>query len=279
MADNALGGFVRARRESITPAQAGLPTGSRRRTPGLRRGELAELAGISVEYLTRLERGRDRHPSGQVLGALADALQLSADERVHLYRLVKAGTSGTCAQASAPPEPLRPTLRALLDRLEPSPALIVNAAGDVLAYTVGYRQLVAPVGLLDDNNPNIVRYAFTNPRARTVFRDWDRIADDRAASIRSAADLGNYAAAFLAEELSITVGAEFTRRFASSGALPSPTGTERWSHPTAGNLTLAFESLHPASPEDRRLIAYLPADTTTAEALTTLTAQVTLSRA
>jgi transcriptional regulator with XRE-family HTH domain len=268
MADNALGGFVRARRESITPSEVGLPAGARRRTPGLRRGELAALAGISVEYLTRLERGRDRHPSGQVLGALADALRLSPDERVHLYRLVKANTSGTCALASAPPEPLRPTVRALLDRLESTPALVVAAHGDVLAYTASFARLAGPVGLLDD--PNLARFVFTDPRARTTFPEWDRIADSHAATLRAAADLGDYGAAFLAEELSVTAGSDFVRRFTASAALPSWTGTELWVHPTAGDLRLTFETLHLPGTEDRRLIAYLPADSPTASALTIL---------
>jgi transcriptional regulator with XRE-family HTH domain len=268
MVDNALGGFVRARRESITPAEVGLPTGPRRRTPGLRRGELAALAGISVEYLTRLERGRDRHPSGQVLGALADALRLSPDERVHLYRLVKANASGTCALASAPPEPLRPTVRALLDRLESTPALVVAAHGDVLAYTASFAHLAGPVGLLDD--PNLARFVFADPRARTTFPEWDRIADSHAATLRAAADLGDYGAAFLAEELSITAGSDFVRRFTTSAALPSWTGTELWTHPAAGDLRLTFETLHLPGTEDRRLIAYLPADSSTATALTTL---------
>jgi transcriptional regulator with XRE-family HTH domain len=272
MPDNALGGFVRARRESITPSEVGLPPGSRRRTPGLRRGELAALAGISVEYLTRLERGRDRHPSGQVLGALADALRLSPDERVHLYRLVKANTSGTCELASAPPEPIRPTVRALLDRLDSTPALVVAAHGDVLAYTAGFAQLAGPIGLLDD--PNLARFLFTDSRARTAFPQWDDIADAWAAALRAAADLGDYGAAFLAEELSITAGADFVRRFATSAALPALTGTELWAHPTAGNLRLTYETLHLSGAEDRRLVAYLPADAPTAAALSALEAVV-----
>lgn len=153
MVDNAPGGFLRARREAVAPSEVGLPIGPRRRTPGLRRAELASLAGISVEYLTRLERGRDRHPSGQVLGALADALRLPPEERVHLHRLAKpAGGGETCAQAAVPAQPLRPTVRALLDQLEPAPALVVDAHGDVLAGTDGFRLLAAPVGLLGDDD-------------------------------------------------------------------------------------------------------------------------------
>ncbi|MBI0384744.1 helix-turn-helix transcriptional regulator, partial [Streptomyces albiflaviniger] len=89
MSDNELGLFLRSRREAVAPADVGLPTGPRRRTPGLRRAELATLAGVSVEYVTRLEQGRDRRPSAPVLSALADALRLTASERVHLHRLSK----------------------------------------------------------------------------------------------------------------------------------------------------------------------------------------------
>lgn len=260
MADNALGGFLRARREAIAPSEVGLPAGTRRRTPGLRRAELASLAGISVEYLTRLERGRDRHPSGQVLGALADALFLSTDERVHLYRLVKAGSDGACAETARPSQPLRSTVLALLDRLGSTPALVVDPAGDVLACTVGFRVLAAPVGLLDVDQPNLARFVFTDERARAAFPDWERVADERAAALRAAADLGDHAAAALAEELSITAGAEFGRRFTASAVLPAWTGVERWEHPEAGTLRLAFESLVLPGEEEHRLVVYLPVD-------------------
>ncbi|WP_084672628.1 helix-turn-helix domain-containing protein [Saccharothrix espanaensis] len=143
MAENALGRFLRARREAAAPAGFGLPDGTRRRTPGLRRGEPAVLAGISVEYLTRLERGRDRHPSAQVVGALADALRLSSHERVHVHRLVKAG--GATCSAMAAPRPVRPTVPALLDRPEPTPAYVVDSGGDVLACTTGFRWLAERV--------------------------------------------------------------------------------------------------------------------------------------
>ncbi|WP_216215844.1 helix-turn-helix transcriptional regulator [Amycolatopsis aidingensis] len=267
MVDNALGGFLRARREAIPPAAVGLPSGPRRRTPGLRRSELAGLAGISVEYLTRLERGRDRHPSGQVVGALADALGLSPEERVHLHRLVKAHGGGACAQSAAASAQPRPTVRALLDRLEPGPALVVDAQGDVLASNAGFRLLAEPVGLLEGDPPNLARFVFTHPNARATFPDWDRVADDRAAALRAAGELGYHAAAALAEELSIIAGTEFGRRFATSGVLPAWTGVERWRHPEYGTVNLAYESLPLPGTEEHRLVAYLPADAATAEAL------------
>ncbi|MFE9747330.1 helix-turn-helix domain-containing protein [Saccharothrix saharensis] len=261
---NALGGFLRARREAITPAEVGLPTGPRRRTPGLRRAELAALAGVSVEYLTRLERGRDRRPSAQVVGALADALRLSSHERVHLHRLVKAG-GGVCP-AVVEPRPVRPTVLALLDRLEPTAAFVADAQGDLHAWTAGFRWLAAPSGLLDGERPNLARHVFGDARARTTFPEWERVADERAAALRAAADLGDGGAAVLAEELSITVGADFGRRF-TAGSVPGGTGVERWRHPEAGELRLAYESLAVPGDEDHRLVAYLPADAATGQAL------------
>jgi transcriptional regulator with XRE-family HTH domain len=274
MTDNALGRFLRARREATSPTAVGLPAGDRRRTPGLRRGEVAERAGISVEYLTRLERGSDRYPSGQVLGSLADALELSDDERVHLYRLIKASSGSACQQSASVPA-LRPTVRALLTRLEPTPALVVDVAGDVLAYTAGFRALAGPTGLLDEDRPNLARYTFADTRARAVFPAWPAIADERAAAVRTAADLGDMAAGALAVELSITAGAEFGTRFAATAALPTPTGVEQWTHPEAGELHLAYESLTLPGPEEHRLIVYLPANTLTEAALDRLATATT----
>lgn len=275
MADNALGGFLRARREAITPATVGLPAGSRRRTPGLRRAELAELAGISIEYLIRLERGSDRHPSGQVIGALADALRFTTDERVHLHRLVKAGSfTGPCPQSTPVPRGVRPTVLALLDTLDPTPAFVTDPQGDVLACNAGFRRLAEPAGLLDADRPNLARFVFGDARARTTFPEWELVADERAAALRAAADLGDRAAAMLADELSIMVGREFGRRFATAAALPAWTGVEVWEHP-AGRLRLAYESLVLAGTEDDRLVAFLPDDAATADVLAVMGAPVT----
>jgi transcriptional regulator with XRE-family HTH domain len=250
MTTNALGGFLRARRDAITPAQAGLPAGTGRRAPGLRRAELADLAGISVEYLTRLERGSDRHPSGQVLGSLADALNLSADERIHLYRLVKSGTSGVCGYVE--PQPLRPTVLALLDTLEPAPAAVYSVQTDVLACTDGFRKIAEPLGLFDTQPANLTRFLFTDPRAQNVFPEWAEMADARVAGLRAAADLGDQPAAVLAEELSIMAGTQFSRRFAASAVIPPSTGVEVW----AGNR-LEFETLYLPGPDEHRLVVYL----------------------
>ncbi|GAA5067118.1 transcriptional regulator with XRE-family HTH domain [Thermocatellispora tengchongensis] len=271
MGDNELGDFLRARREAVSPSDVGLPAGSRRRTPGLRRAELATLAGISVEYLTRLEQGRDRRPSPEIIGALADALGLSADERVHLHRLVKVTTGAVCQAAEPPARAVRPTVLALLDRLEPAPALVVNRIADILACTAGFRRLAAPSGLLDSRPPNLARYVFTDPRARAAFPDWEHLADERAADLRAAAALGDPHATALARELTVTAGAPFGDRFHSSGTLPARTGVERWAHPVAGELLLAYESLELPGTDEQRLLVYLPADDAASATLALLT--------
>ncbi|ASO20390.1 transcriptional regulator with XRE-family HTH domain [Actinoalloteichus hoggarensis] len=271
MGENELGAFLRARREAVTPAEVGLVGGPRRRTPGLRRGELATIAGISVEYLTRLEQGRDRRPSPEILAALADSLRLTSDERVHVHRLVKAVTGGAC-QGSAPPAGVaRPTVLALLDRLGTTPALVRNGPGDLLACTAGYRRLAEPLGLLDAEPANLARFVFTDGRARSVFPEWERIADAQAADLRAATALGDSHAGRLAEELSIAAGVRFSSRFQSSAALPARVGVERWAHPAVGELTLAYESLELPDAEEQRLLVYLPADEQTTAALEVLT--------
>ncbi|MBA2496722.1 MAG: helix-turn-helix domain-containing protein, partial [Acidimicrobiia bacterium] len=172
MIDGELGAFLRNRREAVTPAEVGLPAGQRRRTTGLRRAEVATLAGVSVDYLIRIEQGRDTHPSAQVLAALADALRLSEDDRDHLRQLavISNGTE-LCPQAIAAARTVRPTVRALLARLEPAPAFVLNHLGDLLAWTDGYERLARPVGILDGDGPNLLWFTFTDKRARTAYPD------------------------------------------------------------------------------------------------------------
>ncbi|MEW2353295.1 helix-turn-helix transcriptional regulator [Spirillospora sp. NPDC029432] len=266
MSDNELGIFLRARREAVTPADVGLPAGPRRRTPGLRRAELATLAGVSVEYLTRLEQGRDRNPSPQVLGALADALRLPYEERGHLRRLAKSAAGTSACPASAPPaDSVRPTVQAVLDRLEPAPAVLLNRLGDVLARTGAYARVFGPLGVLDEPRPNVLRHLFTDPRARDAYLDWDRVADDRVATLKGGSTPGDPHFLHMTGELAVTAGAAFSGRLASVPAVPVPIGTERLAHPELGQLTLAYETL--AMPDDQRILVHLPADDATAAAL------------
>ena len=133
-----------------------------------------------MEYLVRIEQGRDRNPSAAVINALADALRLDAAEREHLRHAAKC-SSGTCGAAAPPPRPdVRPAVRSLLAQLEPGIAFVTNRLGDVLAHTSGFDLLARPAGLLDSPSPNLTRFVFTDERARRVFPDWDQVADERA---------------------------------------------------------------------------------------------------
>ncbi|MFD0366676.1 helix-turn-helix domain-containing protein [Streptomyces sp. NPDC059071] len=268
MSDNEIGAFLRARREALSPAEVGLPAGPRRRTPGLRRAELAMLAGISVEYLARLEQGRDRNPSAQVLGALSDALKLPLDARVHLRRLSKLQGHGHMCQAAPPPSrEVRPTVRALLDRLGSTPAAVVNMLGEIVAYTEGYERLAGPLGILDGDPPSLLRFVFTDPRAREAYPDWDVVADQLVAAMAYGVSLGDPYTADLARELTVTAGAPFSDRLAAGGLLRTRSGTERVVHPEAGELRLAYEVLELAETDAQHVLVHLPADEASSAAL------------
>lgn len=269
MSDNELGTFLRTCREAVTPAEVGLPTGPRRRTPGLRRSEVATLAGVSVEYLTRLEQGRDRHPSPQVMGALADALRLSVEARFHLRRLEKEASGGDpcCPTASAPARSVRPTVRALIERLEPAPAVLFNRLSDVLAYTEGYERIVRPIGLLDGERPNLIRFLFTDERARAAYPEWDSVADDQVASFRAESMLTDPHAEGFSDELTVIAGAPFADRMAAVPRAPRRSGVERMTHPEVGAVRLSYETLTLPDADGQRLVVQLPADEASSAAL------------
>ncbi|MBB4739070.1 transcriptional regulator with XRE-family HTH domain [Actinoplanes octamycinicus] len=263
MSDNELGNFLRARRDQVTPAEVGLPPGNRRRAPGLRRAEVAMLAGVSVEYLIRLEQGRDRHPSPQVIAALSGPLRLTAAERAHLYRLTKVASGFTCgAIAGDPMRTVRPGLRAVLDQLEPAAAALVNQVGDILAHTAGFRRLTGPIGLLDDDEPNLNRYVFTDPRARRAYPDWAHVADEQVAALKDGPPRPDFT-----DELTALAGTEFTERAGRVPGLPRAHGLLRLEHPEAGSLRLAYEIMQLPGDTGLRLVVQLPADEATAEAL------------
>jgi transcriptional regulator with XRE-family HTH domain len=258
-----LGDFLRARRDATRPETLGLPTDSRRRTPGLRRSELAALAGISTEYLVRIEQGSDRNPSPPVVNALAHALRLDVAELEHLRYLAKIA-AGVCVGHLAQPRlEVRQKVLELLDQLEPGIAVVTNRLGDVLAHTAGFGLVARPSGLLDTDRPNLTRFVFTDRRARDVFPDWDRIADERAFDLW----LGPSAerSARFSAELASTAGDDFTRRL-NRHALPA-LGTLRWTHPVVGELRLDREVMELPPADAQQLVVFLPADETTADAL------------
>jgi transcriptional regulator with XRE-family HTH domain len=268
VSENELGAFLRSRRGALRPSEVGLPSGPRRRTPGLRRAELATLAGVSVEYLARLEQGRNRHPSRQVIGALANALRLSADDQTQLRRLVKAARGIQFPVVEPPRSEVRPTVRMLLDRLEPTPAVVINRLTDVLAYTDGFARLMEPVGLLDRAPTNLVAFALTDPRARTAYPNWAAIADASVATL--APHLADPHMNRLVDELTTVAGTTFTSRANGPSRTRARTGIEELRHPDAGELRLAFEMLTLPDADDQQLIVYLPGDDCTSTRLDAL---------
>lgn len=268
LSDNELGAFLRSRRESIAPADVGLPDGGRRRTPGLRRSELATIAGVSVDYLIRLEQGRDRRPSGSVMMALADALRLGDDDRMHLKRLTAVSHSPElCPTYQPPATEVRPAVRAVLDRLEPSPAIVLNQLSDVLAWTDAYAAIGGPVGILEDPRPNLARYTFGDRRARRHYPDWPKVADQQVANLRSWFFHDHPDLQALVSELAELGGDEFRRRWEARPVARKATGVKRIDHPDVGELRLQFETLQLSDEDGQQLVVYLPADSASEAAL------------
>ncbi|WP_250575343.1 helix-turn-helix transcriptional regulator [Nonomuraea sediminis] len=265
-----LGNFIRARRDSIQPESCGLPDRGRRRSPGLRRQDLATWAGISVEYLTRIEQGRDRNPSPGIINALADALRLSPSERNHLRYLAKI-TGDECSVHIRPVPPSRrvqPSVLQTLRLLEPGVAIVTNRLGDVLAHTSSYQLVTSGTGLLDAAHPNLNRYLFTDPRARTFFVDWDDIADEQAFDLWQAPSLENLE--WLTAELAPIAGPDFTCRL-KRHVVPRR-GILRLNHPAGHQLRLLRQTLELLT-EAQQLVVFLPVDNQTAEAIDQLRRQ------
>ncbi|MEU3778034.1 helix-turn-helix transcriptional regulator [Streptomyces sp. NPDC032472] len=259
-----LGDFIRAKRDSIQPESLGLPDHGRRRSPGLRRSDLAARAGISVEYLTRLEQGRDRNPSSAVVNALADGLSLGPAERNHLRYLAKI-TGGACTGHARPAPPSRAVRPGVLDTLrllEPGIAAVVNRLGDVLAHTASYRSVMGAAGLFDTDAevPNLTRYVFTDPRARTFFADWDGVADEQAFDLWLGPSVEN--SEWISAELAPVAGPDFTTRL-NHHRVPRR-GVLRLAHPSGHELRLSRETLELPS-DEQQLVVLLPADEATAQ--------------
>ena len=268
MLDLELGPFLRSRREAVRPEDVGLPSGSRRRTPGLRRAEVATLAGISVDYLVRIEQGRDRNPSPQVIAALAHALRLGADDLMHLRKLVAVSQGAElCPEMLAAARTVRPTVRALLDRLEPTPALVLNHLAEILAWTATYERIAGPIGLLDADPPSLIRFTFTDPRARTTYPAWEQVADEQIANLRAHLRFSEGQGAQLVEDLAAEAGEAFVQRWEARPVQTKRFGTKHLVHPEVGDLRLSYETLQLPDDDDQRLVVYLPADEATGEAL------------
>jgi len=238
--------FLTSRRARITPDQAGLPAygGSHRRVPGLRREEVALLAGVSVEYYTRLERGNARGVSESVLDNLARALQLDDAERAHLFDLARAASAGGSQVRRAAKQQVRPIVQRILDGMENFPAHVRNGRFESLAVNRMGRALLAPVYEGRQPPVNVARFVFLDPRAEEFYGDWERTANDTVAALRSEAGRNPYDKALTDLIGELSTRSEFFRtRWAAHNVRFHNAGVKVFHHPVVGELRLAYESL------------------------------------
>jgi transcriptional regulator with XRE-family HTH domain len=250
--------FLITRRAKITPERAGLRFyGSNRRVPGLRREEVALLAGISIEYYTRLERGNATGVSPEVLDAIARALQLDDVERAHLTDLVKTANVTRPSRRRAARQQVRPSVQQVLDSMTGAAAFVRNGRLDVLAANrLGYA-LYSPVFASSARPVNLARFVFLDPRSAEFYADWDGIAAAAVGSLRAEAGRDPYDRALtdLVGELS-TRSQEFRGRWAAHDVEYYRSGVQPFRHPIAGDLILDYDALELAADPGLTIVAY-----------------------
>ncbi|MEU7832232.1 helix-turn-helix transcriptional regulator [Nonomuraea sp. NPDC049129] len=249
--------FLTSRRARISPQQAGLPSSGRRRVPGLRRAEVAQLAGVSVEYYSRLERGDLSGVSGSVLDALARALRFNDEERTHLEDLARTAGPGPRRRRRPAPHTVRPNVQRLLDAMTEAPAFVMNGRGDVLATNLLGRALYAPmIEAARGATPNHARFIFLDARSHQFWGDWERAANDTVALLHTQAGRDPYDKTLtdLIGELS-TRSDDFRARWAHHDVRQHHKGAKPFHHPVVGDLHLTYESLALAA-DDLTLVAY-----------------------
>jgi transcriptional regulator with XRE-family HTH domain len=247
--ENPIGEYLRARRELVHPEEVGIPNlSSRRRVPGLRREEVAMLAGVSSDYYVRLEQGRDQHPSQQVLDALARALQLDDDATAHLHRLAAPPTRRR--RHSPRPERAPAGIVQLIESWGETPAYVQGRYMDVLAVN----PLATALAPYYVKGENLVRVAFLDARLRDMYEDWERIAETTVAGLRALVgpDVDDARLNELVGELSVR-SERFRQLWARHDARPKRRGTTRIDHPLVGPLELSYEKL-PIPDTDRQTL-------------------------
>jgi transcriptional regulator with XRE-family HTH domain len=253
------GKFLRARRGDLRPGDVGLPAGTgTRRTPGLRREELAALAGVSIDYYIRLERGKETHPSPAVVEALADALGLNQEERAFLHELAARAARRASEPRPLPSRRVRPTITQLLETLRPNPAYVVSRTNDLLAANPGGLRLLHGIADWPERQRNTVRYIFLHPAARELWADWEQKAKGCVAQLRAIAgtdpDAPDLAA--LVGEL-IVKSPDFTRLWERYEVHTIGDGEKTLRHPDVGTMTLSHEGLSLNRAHGQRLIIYM----------------------
>ncbi|MDA0164674.1 helix-turn-helix transcriptional regulator [Solirubrobacter ginsenosidimutans] len=259
-----LGDFLRTRRARLQPQDVGLPDYGRRRVPGLRREELAQLAGVSVDYYVRLEQGRDIQPSDSVLDAIACALQLTDDERSHLFTLVRPRRRAR----RRPSERVRPGVQRLVERIE-FPAFVLGRRMDVLAYNAPAAALLGGM-----RERNMLRYMFFDDGARALYPDWEQVAAEGVAYLRLTAgeDPDDAQLVELIGELSLH-SEPFRRLWARHDVKSKSFGVKTFEHPQVGPLELDYESLK-LPDADQTLVTYTAAPGSPSETALGLLAQL-----
>lgn len=249
--------FLRTRRERVTPQQVGLPDfGGVRRVKGLRREELALIAGMSVDYYIRLERGNLTGVSESVLGSLSRALRLDDAEHAHLFDLARVQNASATTRRKPPTSKVRPTVQRMLDGMT-MPAWVRNGRSDFLAGNALARALYSPLFLDPAGTPNTARFAFLDPRGQEFWRDWDVVASDMVAVLRAEAARQPYDKGLtdLIGELS-TRSEEFRQRWAAHGVMRHLNGEKRVHHPDVGDIDLTYETMELTTDTGLTLIAY-----------------------
>ncbi|AZM55133.1 transcriptional regulator [Streptomyces sp. WAC 01529] len=248
--------FLRTRRARLQPQDVGLPSyGRHRRVPGLRREELAQLAGVSVAYYTRLEQGNGRNVSGEVLDAIARALRLTDAEHAHLTHLAK--PKALKKKRAARPQHMRPALQQLLDSIDGVPAYVVGRRSDILGWNAMAAALFGDWGRLAPKDRNWARICFLDEGSRDLFVDWEQKASDIVSYLRM--DAGCYPndprLTALVGELSVK-SEEFRSLWATHDVREKGHGVKRMRHPLVGEVTLAYETLRLPDDCDQSLIMY-----------------------
>ncbi|CAB4929731.1 unannotated protein [freshwater metagenome] len=241
--------FLTSRRGRVTPEQAGITAYGSRRVSGLRRSEVAMLAGVSVEYYTRIERGNLSGVSDGILDALATALKLDDAERAHLFDLARAAGPASPTRRRTPATPqVRPNVRWVLDAITGAAAFVGNGCQEMVAANPLAEALWAPLFAKAERPVNIVRFLFLDPAAHEMYPDWERIADETVAILRQAAGVHprDRRLSDLVGELSVQSD-EFRVRWASHDVRFHTSGTKRIVHPVVGELTLNYEMFDLAS--------------------------------
>jgi transcriptional regulator with XRE-family HTH domain len=261
--------FLTSRRAKITPDQAGITAYGSRRVPGLRREEVAVLAGVGVDYYTRMERGNLGGVSDSVLEALARALQLDDAERAHLFDLARVAHPTTERPRRRALQNVRPSVQRMLDAMTGAPAVVQNGRGDILGANQLGRALYSEMYLDPARPANHARFIFLDPRARDFYPDWDSVANITVANLRSEAGHDPYDRDLsdLVGELS-TRSDEFRTRWAAHNVRIHRTGVKRVHHPVVGDLELTFEMLQLTADPGLNLLTYnAEPDTPSDEAL------------